>query len=460
MSGLDAYVIRFQADRQTGMRLWRWGTAALIAAVLICMGGVPVDAAAVSGVTQIARYGDTAPLSGGQTFDGFDEPMVNANGDVTFVGFLSGGGAGVYLMPVGGSLTKIAEDGDTVDGATLTTDFDGPAINDDGTVFFVNRGMTGAFANALFAKAVGGSLASIIRQGDPAPGTNAGVFETFDDMGVNPRKGDIAVIASYTEDGGSTFKIGVWLRILKNKKKGKTQLVAIVRSGDTLPGTDGGTVANSSDPEDIDGPWVGDNRLVVFAVDSIDSGNTAEEGSLFARRTKGKIKPVVLMTDTPPAELGGTISSIGVGRPGLVKNKIAVNLEVDGGFTTAGIITKRVGSKTEKAKVCVANGQPAPGTIGTFSMTDGVSAPTFNKFGDVEFHSQVDGDANDFAGEFVCKTKGKAKGTIVPVVLTNDPKPVSGAWQNPEEGSSSANFITFLDDTGGSEDGVFLTSMP
>jgi hypothetical protein len=178
------------------------------AALLVCSGVASVDAAVIA----IARGGDSAPNSGGATFTVFDEPMVNSRGDVVFEASLSNGDESIYLMPNGGSLTKIAEQGDTVDGATLSGDFDGPAINDNGTVFFVNRGSTGAFTAGAYAMPAGGTLASIFRQGDPAPGTNGGVFVSFDDMSANPKKGDFAILGNYTEDGGSTFKVGIWLR--------------------------------------------------------------------------------------------------------------------------------------------------------------------------------------------------------------------------------------------------------
>ncbi|HYL59138.1 MAG TPA: hypothetical protein VEU51_09715 [Candidatus Acidoferrales bacterium] len=408
-------------------------------------------------VVSLARFGDVAPSSGGATFTGFDEPMADSSGDVVFGADLSDGGFGIYFIANGGSVTKIARDGDSISGATLSTHFDGPAINDARTIFFVNREMTGGFANALFEKPDHASVAAVIKQGDAAPGTS-GVFETFDDMGVNPTKGDIAIIASYTEDHGSTFKIGVWLRELINKNKGTTQVVNVVKSGDALPGSNG-TLAVNSDPECIDGPWVGDNRLVAFIADCIDGGTN--EGSMWARKGNAAIKTFVLLSDTPPAALGGSIDGINVGRPGLVNNMVALNFEISGGSTTGALVTKTLGGKTSKAQVLVKNGDAAPGTSGTFSTTDGVSAPTFNSAGDVEFHSEIVGDAVNFIGEFAFHTKGKLKGMLDSVVLAGDTKPGGGVWENTEEGSISSRFITFLDDTGiDAEAGVFRADIP
>src|SRR5258708_5286055 len=165
------------------------------AALLGCISVASVDAAVIA----IARGGDTAPnASGGATFTAFDEPTVNSRGDVVFEASLSNGNDSIYLLPNGGSLTKIAEEGDTVDGAVLSGDFDGPAINDAGTVFFVNRGSTGAFTAGAYMMPAGGTLASIMRQGDPAPGTTGGVFVSFDDMSANSNKPDFALIGRFT----------------------------------------------------------------------------------------------------------------------------------------------------------------------------------------------------------------------------------------------------------------------
>jgi hypothetical protein len=426
------------------------------AAQLGCIRVASVDAAVIA----IARGGDTAPsASGGATFTVFDEPMVNSRGDVVFEATLSNGDESIYLLSNGGSLTKVAEEGDTVDGAVLSGDFDGPAINDKGAVFFVNRGSTGAFTAGAYMMPAGGTLASIMRQGDPAPGTTGGIFVSFDDMSVNPRKGDFAVVGNYTEDGGTTFKIGIFLRKVLNKK-GKFQVVSVVLSGDTLPGTGGGVIATSGTSDnlgDLDGPWLSDDDTVAFAADNI-SGSTgpSEEGSIWAIKPRGKIQPFILMTDTPPAALGGTIGSIGIGRPGIVDDKIAALLEVSSGSVANGIVTKTLGTLTNKAKVLIKPGDSAPGTTGTF--TEGLSSPTMNSKGGVEFAAEIAGDAANFAGEFVTNGKKKTKN----IALAGDTKPGGGSWVNLEEGSISDNFITFLDDNDGNFDptvvGVFRAS--
>src|SRR5882757_1422571 len=438
LEGVDTFIACLKVSSRARANFRRRLLTSVTAALLVCIGVASVDAAVIA----IARGGDTAPnASGGATFDVFDEPMVNSRGDVVFEASLSNGNDSIYLLPNGGSLTKIAEEGDTVDGAVLSGDFDGPAINDAGTVFFVNRGSTGAFTAGAYMMPAGGPLASNMRQGDPAPGTTGGVFVSFDDMSANPKKADFTVIGSYTEDGGTTFKIGIWLRKVLNKK-GKFQVVSVVLSGDALPDTGGGVIEATGDLGGFDGPWLGDNDTVAFAVDDI-SGSTGldESGSIWAIKPKGKIRSFILMTDTPPAALGGTIDSIGVGRPGIMNDKIAALIEVSGGSVANGIITKPLGSLTNKAKVLVKPGDSAPGTTGG-TFNEGLSSPTINSKGAVQFSAEIDGDATNFAGEFVTNGKKNTKN----VVLAGDTKPGGGSWVTLEEGSISNNFITFLDD--------------
>jgi hypothetical protein len=305
----------------------------------------------------------------------------------------------------------------------------------------------------------GGTLASIFRQGDPAPGTTGGVFVSFDDMSANPKKGDFAVLGSYTDDGGTTFKVGIWLRKVLNKK-GKFQVVSVVLSGDALPGTGGGVIGTTTNPTDLgdlDGPWLGDNDTVAFAVDNI-SGSTGpdETGSIWAIKPRGKIRSFILMTDAPPAALGGTIDSIGIGSPGVVNDKITALIEVSGGSVAKGIVTKKLGTLTKKAKVLIKPGDSAPGTTGTF--TEGLGKPTINSKGAVEFNGEIAGDSTNFQGVFVTNAKKNTKN----VVLAGDTKPGGGSFVSMEEGSISNNFITFLDDNnddpGVSVVGVFRAS--
>jgi hypothetical protein len=92
-------------------------------------------------------------------------------------------------------------------------------------------------------------------------------------------------------------------------------------------------------------------------------------------------------TDTPPAVIGGTIDSIGIGRPVIFNDKIAALIEVNGGSLAKGIVTKELGTLTNKAKVLIKPGDAAPGTTGTF--TEGLSSPTINSKGGVEFAAEI-----------------------------------------------------------------------
>ena len=69
-------------------------------------------------------------------------------------------------------------------------------------------------------------------------------------------------------------------------------------------------------PEDIDGPWVNDNDDVAFAADHINAASSFE-GSVFLKSFNQSLQALLLMGAAGPAGVGGTISSIGIGRPAL-----------------------------------------------------------------------------------------------------------------------------------------------
>ncbi|HEV7412408.1 MAG TPA: hypothetical protein VGP14_02015, partial [Casimicrobiaceae bacterium] len=117
------------------------GTAALflIALSLHCEGAAPGSRP----TRNVALEGQVAPNTGGQLFTSFDEPMVNASGQVAFMGNYTGG-AGVFLNK-NGVVSSVVVSGNTIPGLGTVTfvddgDVDGPAINNSGTVAFVVQG--------------------------------------------------------------------------------------------------------------------------------------------------------------------------------------------------------------------------------------------------------------------------------------------------------------------------------
>jgi len=390
----------------------------------------------------VAADGDTAPTSGSPTYNGLDEPMVDEKGNVVFTSSLSNGFAGVFYKPKKKSVRVISSTDVAIPGIGTPDFYDGPVMSSNGIIAFVagdTTGVSGVTA-AVMRRRPHQALKVVAKTGDVAPGTGGAVFDGFDDLSINEH-GDVAFIAIYTSDGGSTSKTGAFLA----RNGGIT---AVLLNGDTLPGTGGGIFVGTS-TGDIDGPWLNEKGDVAFEADFI-SGATAFEGSLFMKRRGKPLEAFILNGDSVPAPVNGTIDGIHVGRPALSDDgtTIAFTLAVTGGSVENVVGTKRLGGSI---KLCAINGDPAPDTIGTI---DGPSAASFAG-GTVLFHADILGDVSNSGGVFTCPKRGPLR----EVVLTSDTNP-AGTWGNvPEEESLSENWSVFQSD-GGTPVAILLTKLP
>lgn len=430
----------------SGLRSLRAGARGLLLALILLIpvvlppGGV---AAAARPVRKVALEGETAPGTGGGLFTEFDEPFVNGRGQVVFAASYTGGG--VFLSD-GSTTSAVVVSGQSIAGLGTVTlanagDVDGPALNNLGTVLFGTRGSN---TPAIVQKTLSGSLTVLAKHGDSATGTS-GTFGVFDDMSQN-NNDDVAFIATYTEDGGTTFKTGVFF-----KPSGGT-IVPIVLNGATLPGTGGGTQCGTM-PFDIDGPWLNDLGVVAFAADAICGGAGDFEGSIFVKRPGHALEAFVLKGDPAPASIGGTISSsaiLVVGRPGLNNaDRLAFGAGISGGTVAFAILTKRLGGDPQP---CILGGSAAPDTTGTFSDFEG---PAINQSGLVSVEARVDGDPNVTKGVFTCDSE---TGAVRAIALEGDPKPGTLATFSSglSDVSLSDNGCVVFTDTG-SPAGVFVS---
>jgi hypothetical protein len=295
------------------MRLIECQVILVVGCSLILLSHPSTSAARSTAV--VALEGQTAPDTGGAKFSSFDEPFVNNAGDETFNACYTGGsgdGCGTFLWHAG-VLSSIVVSGQTIAGIGTVTlanlnDIDGPIFNNNSTVGLVIRNGNNSNVGAVLQQTLNGPLTIIAKHADSAPNTNKGTFDDFDDMTQN-NNDDFAFIATYTEDAGSTFKTGVFL------KPSGGALDSIVLNGDTLPNTNGGTQCGTGNA-DIDGPWMNDSQVVAFIADAI-CGGTVNGGSAFVKRPGKSLEAFVLKGDPAPASIGGTINDLGVGRPGL-----------------------------------------------------------------------------------------------------------------------------------------------
>ncbi len=436
------------------LAITRFGVILIAAAGGFIFNPSPLSAAEEdSSAITVVLAGDVAPTSGSPTFnvsgvpleDPFDEPMVASNGNVVFISDLSDGNEGIFFKKnnKSASFKLISATNVAIPGAFTPDDYDGPAMSQNGKIAFVASGSS-ADAVVRVKDPNKGTLEIIAKTGDTAPGTGGAKFDDFDDLAVND-KGDVAFIATYTPDGGSTFKTGVFL----STKKG---IVPIVLKGDALPGT-GGT-ADGTFAADFDGPWLNNKDDVAFAADDIDAFPSFE-GSIFLKRGKkgATLESLLLMGSTVA---GGSVTSIGVGRPGLVNGPaLAFTAETSGPVeSVVGVVVPGF-----PPLVCVKRGDSAPDTTATFDAGEApFGNPTISNNA-IEFHSDLLGDAANPQGIFTC-TIFKKKLDVREAVLISDPKP-TGSWGNIEEDSSSNVWIVFVDeDNPPGPVGVFITKKP
>jgi hypothetical protein len=142
-----------------------------------------------SGITQLARKGDPVPGENGVFEDFFDPAGPNENGQVAFVGRISGSSGGendnegIYLASVGG-VTELAREGDTVpDGNGTFGDFEFlTGINDNGeaAIKAMLDGTSGGESDneVLFIAGEDG-ITEIARKGEPAPGGGGGIISSI-----------------------------------------------------------------------------------------------------------------------------------------------------------------------------------------------------------------------------------------------------------------------------------------
>ena len=405
-----------------------------------------VSLAVFNSSSPVAVEGQVAPNTGGQTFDrdGFDEPMTNAQGDVAFIATYGGAsGAGVFLSE-GGRLSSVAVSGQSTSAGTFANDglssFDGPQINDSGTVAFAARGWVGP--GGLFQKTRWGSLTVLVQAGDAAP--NGGSFMHFDDLAQNDH-GDVAFIAQND--------VGNWGVYLK-PRWGPVQAIAV--NGDTLPSTGNGTIDGSCYP---DGPWINNVGDVAFQIDCISGGTGGFDGSYFLWSSGGGIQPLVMMGDPGPAGIGGTITDIKAGRPAMNDQEIVLLLSLSGASTENVVTTKALNAGPGAGyQVCAQSGQPAPLGWGTNETLSFNGDPTLAQDGSIGMAftadpSNRDGIAKCVDGQVTLLALEGSTGQGIVRIPSRQPEYRYGSL---EESSRSTNHQVFLDETG-SRTGVYQT---
>ena len=186
-------------------------------------------------IETIVLTGDVAPGTGGSTYSRLDAPAINETGDVVFRGYLDGDITDYgFWTRHAGNLALVARIGDespNSGGRTFSTMIIDPNINELGEVIFWGGDTIGGLDGKRVVWAgSAGALTEVVRQGDPAPGSNGRTFSivTF------PRLNDLGNAAFR---GLLNFGEGIW-----RESNGVLELVAL--EGDSAPQAGGGTFSD------------------------------------------------------------------------------------------------------------------------------------------------------------------------------------------------------------------------
>ena len=191
-------------------------------------------------VTPLVLMGDVAPGTGGLTFWALAANSINGLGEIAFSVYLSDGSEAIFVLS-GGTLALVAMDGDTapgtggatfdaqyVSGTCAPPGFGAPVINDAGEVAFfapLSNGDVG-----LFLEDAAG-LGAVALSGDPAPGSNGAVFQFGETPGI--ALGDDGHVAFVADLLGGFGGAGLF-----RSRVGAPRM--LVRDDDVAPGSEGG----------------------------------------------------------------------------------------------------------------------------------------------------------------------------------------------------------------------------
>ena len=324
----------------------------------------------------------------------------------------------------------IVVDGDAAPGTgggsyfTFTT----PSIGPSGGVALESTIVGGSAGEGVFVDA-SGVTDDVALFGDAAPDTGGGSYQSL----LPPVMGVGGAVFHSTVFGG-TVSSGIF--------RGTTGAdTAVALSGDTAPGTGGGTYSTFFSFFTIN-----DSGDVAF-VANVTGGSTTQ--GIFVD-SGGVDAAVTLAGDAAPGTGGGTYSTFG-SLPGInASGDVAFLGNVSGGSVAQGIFVDSGGTDTER----VLAGDTAPGTGG--ETYTGFGAPSMNDAGEIAFLAPLTGAVS--SGVFV-----DAGGTQTLLALVGDTAPGTGGgsfvgFNNPIITQSGDVVIRATVSGGSATQGIFLLS--
>lgn len=181
-----------------------------------------------TGLEPVALIGQPTPIKGAN-YIGFGSrtPSLNDNGEIVFSAFYDGPGAGRGLfVKTSTGVQLVAKSGSSIEGTTYNfTDFNAPVINARGQIAFI--GNYGGRGRGIFIKTAKG-IEPIAISDQPVPGgVKDEVFNNFTRPSINDR-GEIVFYAQ-TKNPTTGVDVGIYIRDEKGVLK------TLVKRGDKMP---------------------------------------------------------------------------------------------------------------------------------------------------------------------------------------------------------------------------------
>ncbi|MBL8860165.1 MAG: hypothetical protein JNL28_16765 [Planctomycetes bacterium] len=276
------------------------------------------------GHTLIAREGDAAPGTGGD--------FLGASGGIS-----TWAATGSCFTPAGDILLK--------------SDIKGPgttaAVNDQG----------------LFHKPAAGSLALIIRRGDPAPGAPGTTLNTITNSSMMLNSNGQYVFTGTLAGATTANDGGIWY----GNTNVPGSLALLAREGDAAPGTLGASLGNALTVFQNDSDMV----IVQYTLTGGDVSGTTNDQALFRWRAATGLQLLIRKGETWSQMPGETISSFGFNA---LPDSSGTNL----GFSQAGRFVVRFGLVSTGQAVAVIDAGNTPSTSFCFGDGTGTVCPCGN----------------------------------------------------------------------------------
>lgn len=333
----------------------------------------------VSGITQVAREGQSAPGGNGvfgQTSQG--NPIVNDNGNVSFrIGLIgtSGGGSDdrAIYFGAGGALTEVVREGQSApDGNGIFSLLSNEAtqINSNNVCAF-HATLSGTSGGSTDDTGIfigdGSSVSQIVREGQATPDGN-GTFGNF--VFGNPQLNNANQVAFSSTlngtSGGTNDNVGMYLA-------DQNSVSQIVRKGQAAP--DGNGTFNT-----FSLPVLNNNGQVAFnATFNGTSGGSLDNGGVYRANVNG-ITRIAREGDAAPDGNGSFVSfnAPRIGDGGHVAFTGGLFNTSGGSNDNQGVFVGDGGALMQVAR----EGQMTPGGNGEFST---FTLPGVNKWGAVAF---------------------------------------------------------------------------